>query len=163
MAIHMINTHPSRYNVKPGTELTAEVGTWEVDDRKLDSDAICFRTAFRSNNYRYGFGIAGPTSLHNDDRGNVRQETSAYMFGLATVLSDTPQRQPREIMIADGDLLVDASAGYVIRVHDAGRFSSPRLEIVEAPAAAADRSAHVAKINKDREGRPAVSEAWLCG
>jgi hypothetical protein len=181
MTVHVIHTTPSRYNVPKGTKLTADVSTWHVDGRTIDShtDGTVFRMAFPCNNSRsnFAFGMAGPTDLHNwakhDGSPNqLVQRAHAWLIPMATVIQAAHYgnlgRPARTVELADGDLLVDVEANLCLKVvaptGPQAAFKEPALVVLHCPKARMDRSAHVAAVNAaraadSRYGRD--SEAYL--
>lgn len=154
MTVHHLNTAASTYNDIPdGFDRDSRTfGYFGTDTQytKLTYDG----PALNSRAHGYAFGIVGPDSIYNDDKGQAQQGPHAYMFATATVISNPPQPRTQEIVVRDGDVIVDLAGLYILQVHaPKDRWSEPSLEIMCAPVRTADRSAEVASINNKRAVR----------
>lgn len=146
MTVHLIELTGQSHNVPPGTELTDHVSTWCVDDVQVDPDEAEF---VLPDGRRYGLGISGPTSIHNENFGRRVQRVYAFLYGLPSVISAHPQTRVLQIKISAGDFLVDPWTGYLLQVGPIrDRFDAPALAVLHAPDATADRSAHLAAIRE---------------
>lgn len=162
MTVHHLNTAASSYNEIPDG--------FDRDSRTFgafgtDSQHTKIRyagEALNSRNHGYAFGIVGPASIYNTDDGQAKQGPHAYLFATANVISSPPQPRTTEVVVRDGDVIVDLAGLYILQVHaPRNRWSEPTLEVVCAPVTNVDRSDEVAKLNAERATRGPLSETYL--
>lgn len=150
--IHILTFTPSRYN-KPGTD------EWHDDDLGYEGHRFAFEDDVRQHT-TYSFAAVGPNSISNQPKPGrtwqnvATQKATAFMFANAVVISAHPIEEDPVTVLNDGDYIVDAENGWIVRVFaPLTRNAEPVVLIVACPPQYRDRSAQCAEIEATRAAR----------